>query len=77
MNRKSQKSITFFGNLIDFVKFNLIIRKLQNLIGLMLKLKAYFDKKIIIVTWNLVIYQNKKCFLQLYILYMLHFIYYT
>ena len=50
MNRKSQKSITFFGNLIDFVKFNLIIRKLQNLIGLMLKLKAYADKKIIIVT---------------------------
>ena len=45
MNRKSQKSITFFGNLINFVKFNLIIRKLQNLIGLMLKLKAYFDEK--------------------------------
>ena len=77
MNRKSQKSITFFGNLIDFVKFNLIIRKLQNLIGLMPKLKAYLDKKNIIVTWNLVIYQNKKCFLQLYILYMLHFIYHT
>ena len=47
-NRK--KVLLFFGNLIDFVKFNLIIRKLQNLIGLMLKLKAYFDKKIIIVT---------------------------